>query len=97
MNLRRYKFKTLNKGGSTMKKLLFMLLVLGFLGSFAYAGEARSPRDSNRVNPMQLELERHRQQGRENQRQWDLQRERNFQREQEWQWQLQEQDRQRRE
>ena len=79
-----------------MKKLLFTLIVLGFFWSFAYAGEARSPRDSNWVNPMQLELERHRQQGRENQRQWDLQRERDFQREQEWQWQLQEMDRQQR-
>jgi len=73
-----------------------MLLVLGFSGSFAYAGEARSPLDSNRANPMQLELERHRQQGRENQRQWNEQRERNFQQEQEWHWQLEEMDRQQR-
>ena len=79
-----------------MKKLLFTLIVLEFFCLFAYAGEARSPRDPNWVNPMQLELERHRQQGRENQREWDQQRERNFQREQEHQWQLQEMGRQQR-
>ena len=80
-----------------MKKLLFTLIVLGFFWSFAYAGEARSPLDPNwGKNPMQLELERHRQQGRENQREWDQQQERNFQREQEHQWQLQEMDRQQR-